>query len=490
MRDHLLILLLFMCINANSSSWKMGFLRNALSRVKTSLDKDRLVAIRKDFYSLRSKIAAKLALSPIQKAALAENLKKLIHIQKARLNDVGNTIVEVNEKAQIGELLYQGDIVLTDQQAKEILDAAKGKRERRQAYRNGKYPYTTWLFGVFYSFHANASARIKRVFKKGAMEWQKESCIDFIESPKAPGRIELISEDGCWSYVGNRHKVQPLSLGKGCENVGAAAHEIGHSLGMFHTHSRHDRDDFITLNTQNIKSKYLDQFEKATPELNDNYGITYDYGSIMHYGASGFANEGTYSMVPLDSDYTQTLGSPFISFYEKLMMNIHYNCLEKCGKNAKAAKCSMGGFPNPRDCRICVCPSGYGGKLCNKRPSGCGKTLKAKPSPEKLVDVLGDDSKEKREREDFMFCHYWIQAPREKKVEVKMMGFTGGIASDGCYYGGVEIKAHKDQRLTGYRFCAPENAGKTLVSHSNLMPVITYNRVNKTTTILQYRSSV
>ncbi|VDK71652.1 unnamed protein product, partial [Cylicostephanus goldi] len=184
----------------------------------------------------------------------------------------------------------------------------------------------------------------------------------------------------------------------------------------------------------------------------------------MHYGASSAANKGTYSMVPHDTDYTQTLGSPFISFYEKLMMNIHYRCLEKCGKNANAAKCAMGGFPNPRDCRICVCPSGYGGKLCDKRV---------------LVSMFTRSN---------LTILAAIGAPRGKKVEVKVMSFTGGIASDGCPYGGVEIKAHKDQRLTGYRFCAPENAGKTLISHSNVLPVITYNRVNKTITTLEYHS--
>ena len=32
-------------------------------------------------------------------------------------------------------------------------------------------------------------------------------------------------------------------------------------------------------------------------------------------------------MVPFDVKYTETLGSPFISFYELLMINTLYNCL-------------------------------------------------------------------------------------------------------------------------------------------------------------------
>ncbi|KAK6725960.1 hypothetical protein RB195_004338 [Necator americanus] len=58
---------------------------------------------------------------------------------------------------------------------------------------------------------------------------------------------------------------------------------------------------------------------------------------------------------------------------------------------------------------------------------------------------------------------------------------------DGCFYAGVEIKTHKDLRLTGYRFCAPEDKGVTLVSNYHIVPVITYNRIHETQTVLKYR---
>ncbi|KHJ82931.1 hypothetical protein OESDEN_17374 [Oesophagostomum dentatum] len=191
-------------------------------------------------------------------------------------------------------------------------------------------------------------------------------------------------------------------------------------------------------------------------------------------------------MVPYDTKYTQTLGSPFVSFYELLMMNLHYNCLEKCQAEYMSKRCNIG-FPHPRDCSKCICPSGYGGALCNERPAGCGKVLKASSNYEKLEDVVGDRSAGTGEREDFVKCNYWIVAPQGKKVEVKMVSFPGGVAIDGCPYAGVEIKTHKDQRLTGYRFCSPDDAGLTLVSTSNVVPVITYNRIYETKTVLQYR---
>ncbi|ETN85077.1 astacin, partial [Necator americanus] len=128
--------------------------------------------------------------------------------------------------------------------------------------------------------------RIQRIFEKATKLWEKDTCIDFRWNSRAPNRIHLLRADGCWSYVGKLNIVQPLSLGYGCDTVAIAAHEIGHALGLWHTQSRHDRDKFITFNAHNVKRSRLDQFVKESTETNKNYGITYDYGSIMHYGTT------------------------------------------------------------------------------------------------------------------------------------------------------------------------------------------------------------
>ncbi|KHJ90478.1 astacin [Oesophagostomum dentatum] len=495
-----LLLLLAMYVNGGLLDRSI---KTALDKIHASLNKHRLLSIREKMHSLKSKVLAKIALSPEKKAVLEEKLQKVTKIKKNHVNVKGDSINEINERSDISELLFQGDIVLTDVQAEELIQDAEGKRVKRQAFRDGGYPRTTWEKGVFYSFH-NASNKVKSVFTKAAQEWEKDTCIDFIESD-SPERIEVMIEDGCWSYVGNTHKKQPLSLGDGCESVGTAAHEIGHALGMFHTHSRHDRDDFIMLNAKNIQPGWEDQFDKETKKTNDNYGITYDYGSVMHYGATRFAllyefvkrlcltakvfefsatYNDEYTMVPYDENYIETLGSPFISFYELLMINKHYNCLGKC---RKTPQCKNDGFPHPRDCSKCICPSGYGGDLCDKKPSGCGAVLQATNTYKTLKDVIGDE-RNTEEREDFEKCHYWIEAPAGKKIEIKIVSFSEGHAVDGCVYAGVEIKTNKDQRLTGYRFCAPEDAGKTLISSSNRVPVITYNRAYESETVLKYRA--
>ncbi|CAJ0603135.1 unnamed protein product [Cylicocyclus nassatus] len=374
--------------------------------------------------------------------------------EEANLDEDGETIDEINQKQGVGEVLYQGDIVLNDEQLNEIMKSREGAtRKERQAFKDRNYPGTIWPNGaVYYSFHHSTNRKLQQLFRKGAMEWQKQTCLTFFEKRDANDRIELIANDGCWSYVGNMHKVQPLSLGRGCETIGTAAHEIGHALGMFHTQSRHDRDRYIRIDKQNIRPIFLGQFQKETESTNDNYGLPYDYGSLMHYGARSFSSNGGITMMPYNENYIYTMGSPFLSFYDLLMMNKHYNCFGKCQGKSFAARCAMGGFPNPRDCSKCVCPGGYGGKLCIERPAGCGRILKATTSFRPFADIVGDRSVTyTNQRDDFLICNYWIKVPAGKRIEIRFVNITNGVAKNGCYWAGVELKVQKDQRLTGYR---------------------------------------
>ncbi|KAK5975088.1 Astacin [Trichostrongylus colubriformis] len=146
--------------------------------------------------------------------------------------------------------------------------------------------------------------------------------------------------------------------------------------------------------------------------------IVYDYGSVMHYGGTFGAkftakSKGLPTIVPKDEMYQQTLGSPFISFTDFSLVNEHYHCKENCPR-AKSASCQNGGFPHPRDCQKCVCPGGYGGRLCNERPQECGRTIKSTPAWIRFEDVVGRGNDEV---EDYEICNYWIESPLGTEIE-------------------------------------------------------------------------
>ncbi|VDP08121.1 unnamed protein product [Heligmosomoides polygyrus] len=228
----------------------------------------------------------------------------------------------------------------------------------------------------------------------------------------AKSRTRVFVEKGRWSYFGRIGKEQDLSLGRGCDTVGTATHELGHALGVL---------------SHYVKTR--PQFTKQTTKANKNYGIGYDFGSIMHYGSTRFVQ--LYSRLRTYTNYQETLGSRFSAFYDLLMLNTHYGCL--C--NVSAAVCENGGVPHPRNCRRCLCPNGCGAQLCNERQkSSCGATVQATST---YQDLHGR----------YTFCSH----PRTQ-IEVRIDSIDGTYATDGCAYGGVEIETQEDQKSTGYRY--------------------------------------
>ncbi|KIH54283.1 hypothetical protein ANCDUO_15571 [Ancylostoma duodenale] len=51
----------------------------------------------------------------------------------------------------------------------------------------------------------------------------------------------------------------------GCGYSGGIAHEVGHALGLEHTHTRHDRDDYLIVNWTNVQK----EFEKMAQQVSD-----------------------------------------------------------------------------------------------------------------------------------------------------------------------------------------------------------------------------
>jgi hypothetical protein len=93
----------------------------------------------------------------------------------------------------------------------------------------------------------------------------------------------------CSSGIGMGKFSNYIQLDPAC-GVGNIIHEIGHAWGLWHEHTREDRDRFVRINWQNVKMGQEHNF-KQNVATSDDLG-SYDYASIMHYGTTAFTSNG------------------------------------------------------------------------------------------------------------------------------------------------------------------------------------------------------
>ncbi|KAK6030026.1 astacin [Ostertagia ostertagi] len=116
-----------------------------------------------------------------------------------------------------------------------------GHRLKRQSMDWKAWPQLLWVDGVNYFFDDSVSAQTKAAFIDAAKQWESHTCINFTENPSAKDRVKVAELSGCDSDVGRKGGLQADHKG---------------------------------------------DFEKFTREQNNNFGLAYDYGSIMHYAAA------------------------------------------------------------------------------------------------------------------------------------------------------------------------------------------------------------
>lgn len=185
-----------------------------------------------------------------------------------------------------GQAVYQGDILLSIDRP-----AQAGIGIRPSSY--------LWPGGVV-AYQIDPKLPDQERISDAIAHWEENTSLRFVERNNSNASqyrnyILFRPGNGCSSYVGMRGGMQPINLARAC-SLGNTIHEIGHAIGLWHEHSRADRDDYVDVRYQNIISLYAFNFDKQT---RDGYDIgEYDYSSIMHYPAWAFSKNGEDTIVP------------------------------------------------------------------------------------------------------------------------------------------------------------------------------------------------
>ena len=155
-----------------------------------------------------------------------------------------------------------------------------------------------------------------RNIRNAIKHWIRKTSVNFMEIPlqpegkdarnsKYPNYLHFKPASGCWSHMGMIGGRQHIGLVPGTK-AQFIIHEIGHTVGLWHEHSREDRDEYIKINYQNINNSHAHNFKQRVTD-GDDVG-EYDYKSIMHYGSYAFSENGR-TTIDTTADTTADIGT-------------------------------------------------------------------------------------------------------------------------------------------------------------------------------------
>ncbi|XP_046645314.1 hatching enzyme 1.2-like [Daphnia pulicaria] len=198
-------------------------------------------------------------------------------------------------------------------------------------------PDLLWPNGVvYYTVGLGFSAEERATLDEAFALYEANTCITFVERTNQRDYVSVQKTGGgCYSYVGRIGGAQTLSLDASCFRctatgckTGTPQHEFLHALGFHHEQSRSDRDDYVTINYDNIQPGKENNFKSYSQSEIQHLGAPYDYGSVLHYSAYAFAVDPSIPtiIVPDGVSIGQREGFSEVDIFE---VNTLYECAAK-----------------------------------------------------------------------------------------------------------------------------------------------------------------
>lgn len=178
--------------------------------------------------------------------------------------------------------VIQGDILVDEKHL--LPQTSKGevriaKVEGISYWHEGMVPYTIDAAVE----NPNIQAAMQEIMKKTAVRfipWNNEK--DFVAI--------LPTDKDCMSNLGRQGGEQKIVVNPRC-STGTIMHELMHTLGFVHEHSRADRDEHITIWWEQIQDPFKHQFQKFSAAISLPEKSTFDFDSILLYPSEAFAKK-------------------------------------------------------------------------------------------------------------------------------------------------------------------------------------------------------
>lgn len=188
-----------------------------------------------------------------------------------------------------GQAVLEGDILLGMVDSNGRLASLRGRGIGTTSQ------FLIWPDGIIpYERPVNNSLVQQANVDEAIAHWSEHTTLKFVErtsenADQYNSYLRFTDSMGCASNVGKIGGPQAVYISDAC-SVGSVIHEIGHAVGLFHEHTRPDRDNFVTIDWDEIVADKHPNFALQTQQV-ATYS-PYDYGSIMHYGAYFFSKSG------------------------------------------------------------------------------------------------------------------------------------------------------------------------------------------------------
>ncbi|HVH41730.1 MAG TPA: M12 family metallopeptidase [Labilithrix sp.] len=177
-----------------------------------------------------------------------------------------------------GATVVEGDMIFSNDKIQGVVASRTSSVKR---WPNGVVPYDI----------EPGLPRPERV-TEAAKQWLDKAGIRWVPRTNEADYVHFKNGKGCASYTGRQGGKQDIYIewtetgarGHGC-TTNNVAHEMGHTLGLAHEQSRSDRDDYITILSENIDDRYKVYFSKTNFQSIGEY----DLHSVMHYSSYAFS---------------------------------------------------------------------------------------------------------------------------------------------------------------------------------------------------------